>query len=140
VATDAGGNKATNSFTVTVEDKENPALQLPANLIVGAELGKSTAVVQFNVTGSDNCSSVSVVCTPVSGSVFPLGTTPVNCTATDSAGNTAQGSFTVQVADREPPVVTVPGNMIVPTDPGQGTAVVNFSVTIQDNVPGATLV
>ena len=36
-------------------------------------------------------------CTPPSGSLFPLGTTTVNCTATDAAGNTATGAFKVKV-------------------------------------------
>jgi hypothetical protein len=36
-------------------------------------------------------------CTPTSPSLFPIGTTQVNCTATDVAGNTATASFTVKV-------------------------------------------
>ena len=34
-------------------------------------------------------------CSPVSGSAFPIGTTPVTCTATDSSGNKVSGSFSV---------------------------------------------
>jgi hypothetical protein len=44
--------------------------------------------------------SVAVSCTPASGSTFPIGTTTVNCSATDAAGNTAEGSFTVNVRRR----------------------------------------
>jgi lysophospholipase L1-like esterase len=40
---------------------------------------------------------VTVVCTPASGGDFPLGTTPVNCTASDNAGRTAVCSFSIQV-------------------------------------------
>ena len=36
-------------------------------------------------------------CDPASGSTFPVGTTTVNCTATDGSGNKATGSFTVTV-------------------------------------------
>jgi hypothetical protein len=39
------------------------------------------------------------VCSPPSGSSFPLGTTTVSCTAIDGAGNTASCSFTVTVFD-----------------------------------------
>jgi hypothetical protein len=37
------------------------------------------------------------VCTPASGSVFAVGTTTVECVATDAHGNPAEGSFTVSV-------------------------------------------
>ena len=39
---------------------------------------------------------------------FALGSTPVNCTATDGAGNTASGSFMVNAVDKTPPNLTVP--------------------------------
>jgi hypothetical protein len=39
------------------------------------------------------------VCSPASGSTFPVGTTTVTCTATDASGNTATCSFTVSVFD-----------------------------------------
>ena len=41
---------------------------------------------------------MSVICSPTSGSNFPLGTTTVNCSAKDATGNTANSSFTVKVA------------------------------------------
>jgi hypothetical protein len=40
---------------------------------------------------------VTTVCTPPSGSIFPVGTTTVTCSATDVLGNTATCSFTVTV-------------------------------------------
>src|SRR5207253_6093768 len=42
-----------------------------------------------------------------SGSSFPAGITTVTCTAVDVAGNTNTCSFTVTVADNEPPVAAV---------------------------------
>ena len=38
-----------------------------------------------------------MICTPASGSVFPIGITTVGCNATDDAGNTATASFTITV-------------------------------------------
>jgi hypothetical protein len=78
-ASDASMNKTTNSFIVTVQDLENPVINQPANLTVPAELGKATAVVNFNVTATDNCSGATVACTPPSGSTFPIGTSSVTC-------------------------------------------------------------
>ena len=48
-------------------------------------------------SASDRCSGVTVTCNPASGSVFSAGTTPVNCTAKDTSGNTASCAFTVTV-------------------------------------------
>jgi len=140
VASDVAGNKTTNAFTVTVVDQEKPVLHLPDNISVPAESGKNSAVVTFNVTATDNCPAVSVVCTPPSGSTFPVGNSGVNCQATDAANNLAGGSFTVTVVGAEPPVIITPTNLIVVADLGQCSAVVNYTVTLRDNPPGATLV
>src|SRR6185436_6712518 len=55
--------------------------------------------------------SVAVTCkigatTITSPRTFPLGTTTVDCTATDAAGNEATGSFTVTVRDTTGPTIT----------------------------------
>jgi len=48
---------------------------------------------------------------PESGSTFPLGTTTVLVTATDSAGNTAEDTFTVTVRDTTAPTITSAGDI-----------------------------
>src|SRR5262249_36967091 len=48
-------------------------------------------------TVSDNCPGVTSICNPPAGSVFPVGTTTVTCTATDASGNTAACTFAVTV-------------------------------------------
>src|ERR687888_152851 len=48
-----------------------------------------------------------------SGSTFPLGSTTVTCSATDSAGNTGTATTTVLVHDTTPPVVTPPKDITV---------------------------
>jgi hypothetical protein len=49
------------------------------------------------VTATDTCSSANVSSAPVSGSVFPIGTTVVNASATDAAGLTSTCAFNVTV-------------------------------------------
>ena len=39
-----------------------------------------------------------MTCSPASGADFPLGTTTVNCTASDTTGNTSKASFFVVVS------------------------------------------
>jgi hypothetical protein len=140
IAADTSNNRATNSFTVTVQDKEKPILNLPANIIVSAAPGAGTAVVTYSVTAMDNCSVPTVVSRPDSGSAFPLGTTIVTAQATDGSGNIQVGTFTITVVDTQPPVITVPTNLIVAASFGQCSAVVSYTVTLRDNAPGATLV
>lgn len=96
-ATDAAGNKATCSFTVTVRDTEPPTITGGTNLIVNAQTGRCDAVVEYTVTAADNCPGVSLTCTPPPGSVFAVGTTAVRCVATDTSGNSANHSFNVTV-------------------------------------------
>jgi hypothetical protein len=51
--------------------------------------------------------TVSPSCDKASGTVFPLGDTTVNCSATDKAGNKATGSFTVTVGDASAPTLNL---------------------------------
>jgi hypothetical protein len=74
-----------------------PVLTLPTNIVVAAT-STAGAAVTYRVSAVDAVDgSVAVKCSTASGSVFPLGVTKVNCTATDSNGNTVTGSFTVTV-------------------------------------------
>ena len=100
-ATDSSGNKSMCSFTVMVKDSEAPKITCPGNQTrITLRPHDSSVVVTYPTPViSDNCSGATVVCTPASGSVFPLGTTMVNCVATDTSGNTASCSFTVTVYD-----------------------------------------
>jgi hypothetical protein len=98
-ATDAHGNTAHSTFNVTVEDTTGPVLNLPDDITEEAT-GPNGNVVNYNATASDQVDGdVNVDCTPASGSQFPIATTTVNCSATDAAGNTANGTFTVTVQD-----------------------------------------
>ncbi len=98
--TDGEGGTSTCNFNVTVTDNEPPTLVCPANLIVVANPTLCGTNVSFTSTASDNCPGVTVSCVPPSGSVFPLGQTPVTCTAVDAANNSsAPCSFLVTVID-----------------------------------------
>ncbi|MBM3925359.1 MAG: HYR domain-containing protein [SAR202 cluster bacterium] len=94
-------------INLTVLDITPPVLDLPADVVVEAT-GPAGAAVSYSVTASDNADPSPVVdCNPPSGSVFPLGDTTVDCTATDASGNSSNGSFTLHVVDTTPPTVTL---------------------------------
>jgi len=102
---DVAGNSATNRFTITVYDNENPHVTVPANIVRPVDEGQTTAVVTYTATATDNSGSVSLVCVPPSGSAFAIGTTAVTCNAVDSAGNVGSGSFTVTITNSVVPPV-----------------------------------
>ncbi|MDM5317031.1 HYR domain-containing protein [Fictibacillus sp. b24] len=141
-ATDASGNKATCTFTVTVNDTEPPTINCPADFTVPNTIGECGAIVNYpDPTVSDNCPGVTSSCKPVSGSFFPVGTTPVTCTATDASGNTATCTFTVTVNDTEPPIIVCSPDITVIGDPDIGGAIVNYpNPLVSDNCPGTAAV
>ncbi|HEY3137329.1 MAG TPA: HYR domain-containing protein [Blastocatellia bacterium] len=125
------------SFLVTVVDNTPPTITCPGSIITSTEPGQASAAVTFNTTATDNCPSVSVKCTPPSGSRFSAGATVVSCTATDGSNNTASCLFNVVVVDNEPPAIKCPPNVSADAGPTQCSAVVTFPAPVAtDNVPG----
>ena len=103
-----------NYFTPP-KDVTSPVLSLPEDITKEAT-SSDGATVNWSATATDDVdASVTVNCDKASGDTFPLGTTTVNCSATDAAGNPTSGSFNVTVVaarDTTAPTVfsTTPGN------------------------------
>jgi hypothetical protein len=96
--TDRAGLTGSASFKVTVVDKTPPTITVPADMTVKGT-SSSGATVKYTASASDLVDgSVPVICTPLSGSTFPLGTTTVSCSAKDNAGNAGSASFKVTVS------------------------------------------
>jgi hypothetical protein len=135
-ATDASGNAAVGSFTVTVRDTGAPVLTVPPAQMLEAT-GPTGAVATFTATALDAIDGGLVpTCTPASGTTFGPGATTVSCTATDASGNATTGSFTVTVVDTTAPVLTVPAALTVEATSAAG-APVSFTATALDVVDGA---
>jgi hypothetical protein len=81
---------------VTVVDTTPPAVNCPANISVAAASAAGT-VVTYIASASDPCGIADFVCTPPSGSTFPIGVTTVTCVAVDGVGNSNSCSFRVTV-------------------------------------------
>ncbi len=116
-ATDASGNTATCTVTITVEDKEPPVIVCPENLDMNVDAGICGAVVSFETPSASDNSGLDVTVTqtagPASGEVFPVGTTTITFTATDADGNSASCSFDVTVTDNEDPTFGTVSNIEV---------------------------
>ena len=96
IVTDDKGASNSCSALVIVLDRTPPTLNCPDGKVLEFQDEKGT-VATYSVTATDACSTVTLVATPPSGSVFPIGVTPVNVQATDGSGNSAQCSFMVTV-------------------------------------------
>lgn len=143
VATTEAGERQVCRFPVVVEeDTEPPVLIVPARTVVPC-VGPDGAPVHFSVAAVDTCDSeVAVKCEPPSGSVFPIGTTTVNCVATDASGNAARAEFVVMVGGgcggQRCIELTVPEDLTVPcTEPGG--AVVTFEPKAVNTCTGGDL-
>jgi hypothetical protein len=122
-----GGQGTSAPITVTVVDGP-PIMTCPPGVTVECT---GNTVAEFAPTATDLCDGpVAVACAPPSGSVFPLGLTTVNCTATDSRGNVGQCSFPVVVVDSTPPTVSCPGDLTV--DTLSSNAVVSYTASATD--------
>lgn len=113
-AQDLAGNVATAAFTITVQDTTAPALTVPADLTDEAQ-SPAGAAVNFVATATDAVTAEPVVsCTPASGSTFAVGVTTVTCVASDDAGNSSNGSFTVTITEPVLGRMQGTGNVDVP--------------------------
>ena len=136
LATDASGNTASCSFTITVNDTTDPVIVCPANIAVSNGSGVCGAIVSYQISSSDNCSAThaqSDASGLTSGDFFPVGTTTQSYLATDASGNTASCSFTVTVSDTSNPVIVCPANIAVSNDSGICGAIVSYQISSSDN-------
>ena len=142
-ATDIHGNFITGTFSVTVEDLENPTiLDLPADILLTNDLGQCGAIATWiDPIAMDNCKVAMFESTSLSGDFFSVGSTDVTYTATDDHGNVTSATFVVTVEDNEAPaVVDLPANIMLTNDAGQCGAIATWiDPTATDNCEVATL-
>ena len=78
-------------------DTVPPQVLVPDDIVIETD-NENGATANFNPQAIDNIDElITPSCNNSSGSVFPIGTTEVTCTATDSAGNTSSNSFNVTI-------------------------------------------
>ncbi len=133
--TDAAGNSAIGSATVTVEDNIAPAIIAPADITVSNDPGQCGASVTVtSPTPTDNCAVVTLINdfngTANASGVYPVGTTTVTWTATDGSGNSSTATQRVTVNDTEAPSITCAANVVVGNDSGVCGAVVTLTAPV----------
>ncbi len=123
---DAAGNSAQCSFTITVNDDQAPEITCPPNISVVSLDGSPISIEDIGMaTATDNCSAVLPISSVVLGSTdpiptfFPVGTTVIQWSTVDEAGNPAfcNQSITVNFtpsADKDITAFALP-NQVGPT-------------------------
>lgn len=105
-AVDQYGNTATKEQLITVTDNQKPLLKAPAAVSVVNDNGTCGAAISLLGTPvtSDNCGIAAI--SNNAPAVFPVGTTTVIWTATDTHGNISDTSHqSVTVIDNQNPVI-----------------------------------
>jgi hypothetical protein len=127
----------TESIAITVNDVTPPVVTVTDQTVEATS--PAGAVINYAVTAIDNVDGpVPFTCVPPPGSTFPIGVTTdgvttVNCSATDSSGNTGTGTGTMTVRDTTPPSLHLPAPIVVEAT-GPGGAIVNYTATATDIV------
>jgi hypothetical protein len=128
-ATDACGNTASCSQTITVNDTTAPTITTcPAAQSAFANGGCQAAVPNFTsgVVASDNCTpsgSLMITQSPAAGTMVGLGTHTITLTVKDACNNSSTCTTTFTVTDNTPPTITIT------TPPNGATYIVGQAVT-----------
>jgi hypothetical protein len=105
-----------------------PTVMAPANLEVATDAGACVATILDigDADVVDDAEGVNVVGSrsdnQALGASYPKGATSITWTATDIEGETASATQTISVKDMEKPVLSMPANQSVNTDPGLANA------------------
>ncbi|MES2003507.1 MAG: cadherin-like beta sandwich domain-containing protein [Bacteroidota bacterium] len=109
-ATDIHGNQTNGIQTITVTDHTAPVMTTTGNISVNTDAGKCGATISIATpSATDACGIASTVGVRSDAlgltADYPVGTTTITWTATDSHGNQSTATQTITVADTEKPVV-----------------------------------
>ena len=110
-ATDASGNSASSTQTISVIDTTAPTLMVPNDIQVEAE-NVLTKIEELGEIISEDFSEIASI-TNDAPEVFPLGETIITWTVTDASGNSASSTQIISVIDTTVPLITAPSNLRV---------------------------
>ncbi|MBE0642744.1 MAG: S8 family serine peptidase [Bacteroidetes bacterium] len=120
-AIDGSNNSAKTKQLVTIIDTTTPTITAPLGFSVPSTPGMcsvSAALINLGTpVASDNCLG-NLKISNNAPAVFPLGATTVIWTVIDGANKQASAAQIITVIDNQPPTITAPPNLVLPTAPG----------------------
>ena len=140
-STDYSFNSDYVTFDVKVVDSTPPVISSIQDIISTSYL--DTTKITYSIPTATDAIGISgsVTCDPPSNTLFPIGTTIVTCSVSDTSGNIATSSFLVKIQRVDPPVdnispiINIPNNIAVGTNV-ENSQPVSFSVTATDDMDG----
>ncbi|EPR09377.1 OmpL47-type beta-barrel domain-containing protein, partial [Ruminiclostridium papyrosolvens] len=137
-AIDANGNTITKTQNITITDKTCPILEVPEDItkeataiLTPADIGQAIATDIFDPTTKNDAPQA-----------YPLGTTVVTWTATDTNGNKTTKTQKITIIDTTAPELDIPGDItkeathkLTPVDIGQASAKDIFDVKVVNDKP-----
>jgi sugar lactone lactonase YvrE len=130
-ATDAAGNVAKATQTVTVVDTTSPVIAAPPSVTIEAANPDSNFVELGSPSTSDIVGVAAV--TNDAPPSFKIGDTVVTWTATDGAGNSASSKQVVTVQDTTKPKINAPTDIVVEATSISDNNVILGDATVTDN-------
>ena len=137
-----GGTGDSNRVTFEVQGfKFFPFVIIAPDFWKVQALNREGAYVKYDVFwGGGSSGDGRVDCLPASGEFFRMGTTMVNCTGSNSAGEKAEASFPVIVKDEVAPVLYLPREPIVVKWESREGARVEYDSKAYDDIYGDIIV
>ena len=136
--TDAAGNSATATQSVTVTDTTAPVISAPADVSVESS---GPIAVNLGTPSVNDLVDPNPVVSNNAPAAFDPGTTTVTWTATDATGNSATSTQTVTVIEPEPQPPAAPSNLtasVQETGKGKNREVTAITLTWADNSENET--
>ncbi len=125
---DGNGNTVIQTQTVTITDVTPPTITTSIDITAPSDSMMCGAIVNFTPPAASDTCDFTLVSTHSPGAFFPIGETIVTYTATDTAGNSVQTSFSITVSDTELPTFTgCPTALTVDAELGSCGAMVGAS-------------
>jgi len=120
ICEDEHGATDADEVVVVVEDTSPPVITPPDDAVVEQTTPEGVAF-ELEPPAFSDLADPNPTITNDAPAVFPVGTTVVTWTATDSSGNTSTVTQTVTVADTTPPVIAQPADVTLEQASPEGT-------------------
>ncbi|MGH9877833.1 MAG: beta strand repeat-containing protein, partial [Nitrososphaerales archaeon] len=137
IATDAAGNNATYTQTITVVDTTAPKVFAPADVTANATDPTNNTISIGTASATDIIGVASI--TSDAPAAFPFGETIVTWTAIDSFGNIATANQTISVIDTTVPSIIPPADITIEAQ-NQASNLVSLGIATAEDIVGVALI
>ena len=134
-ATDAAGNETSAASSVVLSDTGAPALIVPTDLVIDLTAGNAVAIDDPAIAAFIAAATAldvvdgALPATNDAPASFPIGTTLVTFSVTDSADNTATDTANVTVNDAGTPAVSAPADIVIGLASGATASAADPAIT-----------